>query len=177
MRWVNFVFGGICVVATIVPLFVGGAHGARGLGDEAFTGWPSSFEGHRLVRYDLSAREAAFAEAFPGKVGLFGSDGEAGIGERRVILRWVQVPTRRLHSSADCLRATGYAIEPGKILRDGGGRRWATFRARKDGSVMDVRERIYSAATGEEWTDVSAWFWAAAMGRTEGPWWGVTVVE
>ncbi|MEM7147603.1 MAG: hypothetical protein AAF591_20990 [Verrucomicrobiota bacterium] len=177
MRWVEVIFAGVCVTAGVVPFFVGGAHGARGLGDDAFTGWPESFEGRNLVQYDLSEREAAFAESFPGKVGLFGSDGEAGMGEKRVIMRWVQVPTRRLHSSGDCLRAMGYAIEPGKIMRDGRGQRWATFLARKDGSVMKVRERFYTAKGGEEWTDVSAWFWAAAMGRTEGPWWGVTVVE
>lgn len=64
-----------------------------------------------------------------------------------VVLRWVSRPTRMLHSSADCFRARGLTFQ---------------------GS-----ERIYDA-DGHCFDDVSQWFWAAALGRSHGPWLAVT---
>jgi hypothetical protein len=47
--------------------------------------------------------------------------------------------------------------------------------ATRNGRTMRVRERIYDDA-GHNWTDVSAWYWAALFGG-DGPWWAVTVAE
>ncbi len=57
-----------------------------------------------------------------------------------------------------------------KMMQDEEGRRWACFLARKGGNVLRVRERICAAEGDGAWTDVSAWFWAAALGKSEGPW-------
>ena len=53
----------------------------------------------------------------------------------------------------------------------------AAFRAwSPDGEALEVRERI-TDTNGRGWTDVSEWYWNAIGGKTEGPWWAVTVLE
>jgi hypothetical protein len=37
-----------------------------------------------------------------------------------------------------------------------------------------VRE-VIADSHGNRWTDVSAWYWAAVRGETQGPWWAITV--
>src|SRR5262245_4519810 len=76
-----------------------------------FPGWPGHYEGRALVELPLTAREAAFTQDFPGRVGRF-SD-----GQREIIIRWLGAPTRKLHSAADCFRGSGYAITPIEIGR------------------------------------------------------------
>jgi hypothetical protein len=39
-----------------------------------------------------------------------------------------------------------------------------------------VYERIYDVA-GNSWSDVSAWYWAALLGKSAGPWWSVVIAE
>ena len=39
-----------------------------------------------------------------------------------------------------------------------------------------VREAV-TDGRGGQWTDVSAWYWSALMGRSEGPWWAFTLAE
>ncbi len=136
----------------------------------AFPGWPASFEGRALVPLVASEREARFAAGFPGRVVAF-SD-----GERTVVLRWVSAETRKLHPALHCLRGLGYAVQPGPVWRDASGQCWGTIRAERAGRTLQVRERIADGA-GSEWTDVSAWWWDAWRGRSEGPWWAVTVLE
>jgi hypothetical protein len=49
-----------------------------------------------------------------------------------------------------------------------------------NGESLRVLERIYSSSenqTGQDWTDVSTWYWQALLGKTGGPWWSVTVTE
>jgi hypothetical protein len=41
---------------------------------------------------------------------------------------------------------------------------------------MQVCERIYDQA-GASWTDVSSWYWDAALGRSQGPWMAVAVAD
>ena len=39
-----------------------------------------------------------------------------------------------------------------------------------------MREAI-TDGTASRWTDVSQWYWEALLGRTQGPWWAITVAE
>lgn len=101
-----------------------------------FPGWPRQMAGRPLQLLE----EVAVA-GFPGRIGRFECGGET------LVLRWVNRPTRMLHSSADCFRASGLP-----------------FRG---------SERIFDA-DGHCYNDVSQWFWSAALGRSRGPWLAVT---
>ena len=70
----------------------------------------------------------------------------------------------------------GYTITPQPAIRDLEGKCWSCFLATQREHRLLIRERI-ADAKGNEWTDVSAWFWSVALGRTEGPWLSVTIVE
>lgn len=131
--------------------------------------WPHAFDGRPLRPLALSPVEQRFANAFPGAIGRF-SD-----GERLLVLRAVQRPTRMLHPAADCYRGLGYAIAAARLERDAEQRLWRCFEAKRDGQALRVCERIEDAR-GDAYTDTSAWFWAAALGRSSGPWQAVTTV-
>lgn len=131
--------------------------------------WPQRFDGRLLRPLALSAVEQRFASAFPGAIGRF-SD-----GERLLVLRDVQRPTRMLHPATDCYRGLGYAIADARLERDDRQRLWRCFEARRGGQRLRVCERIEDAQ-GLAFTDTSAWFWAAALGRSTGPWQAVTTV-
>lgn len=136
----------------------------------AFPGWPARFEGRGLTMRTLSSHETAFAKNFPGRLGVF--DDDQG---RRIILRWVTAATRKLHSSADCLRATGYAVA---ALPPTPPDPWRRYAAERSGQRFAVREQIYPAADPARiWTDVSAWFWSASRHPEAGPWWAITVID
>lgn len=133
----------------------------------AFPGWPSEFEGKSLVELPLSAREQGFVADFPGEVGRF-SD-----GDREIIIRWIEKESRKLHPAADCFKGAGYEVTPLPIQKDGAGQTWGCFAAQRDLKNLSVCEQIRDQ-TGQTWSDVSSWFWAAFLGRTSGPWWAVT---
>ena len=157
----------ICLCAALAPL-------ARGfLGeppvDTAFPGWPTHFAGRPLTMQPLTPLEDSLQKEFPGRVGRF-SD-----GQREIILRWVTQETRKLHASSDCFKANGYRIEALPIKREGEAL-WSRFTATRGKVRLEVAERIY-APGGGQWSDVSAWYWAAQLGRTQGPWWAVTVAS
>ena len=60
------------------------------------------------------------------------------------------------HASADCLRAQGLTpLQSGPRYQAGG---W------------DIEER-------RRYDDVSAWYWAAHLGRTRGPWTALTIAR
>jgi len=101
-----------------------------------FPGWPEKWAGR-----PLELLEEVDVPGFPGRIGRFQA------GEESVILRWVNRPTRLLHSSADCFRARGLTFEGTETIFD---------------------------ADGHGFSDVSEWYWSAALGRSRGPWLGVT---
>jgi hypothetical protein len=160
-----------CVLAAVVPL-LGSRAGTRN-SLASFPGWPHELAGRALTELPLTERERRFAEDFPGRIARFTD------GEREVIVRWVTQPTRTLHSAADCFRGIGYAIEPRPLRVDSAQERWGSFTAVRDTERLRVYERIYAApgASDGNWSDVSSWYWAALFGRTQGPWWAVTVAE
>lgn len=132
--------------------------------------WTESFEGRRLTRLPLSQREQRFHRNFPGRVARFTD------GERELVVRWVAEETRRLHPAADCLRGAGYTVTPLPQHVDDEGNAWSCVEAVRKGERLCVRERVHDL-DGGSWADVSAWYWAARLGNTQGPWWAVTVAE
>jgi len=139
--------------------------------------WPHEWEGRALRPLALTEVEQRFAARFPGAIARF-SD-----GERVLVLLRVTEPTRMLHPAADCFRGLGYRIERTQLERDTHARLWRCFEAQgRDGQRLRVCERIEpvesaNQAAGEAFVDASSWFWAAALGRSRGPWQAVTVVE
>ena len=135
------------------------------------TEWPSAWEGEALRPLALSTVEQRFATQFPGRIGRFESIDAVWV------LRDVTRPTRALHPAADCFRALGYRIDAARLESDGRSRLWRCFVAvRADGTPLRVCERIVDAHE-QAFTDTSAWFWAATLGRSVGPWRAVTRVE
>lgn len=136
----------------------------------SFPGWPARLIGAEVHELELSPREAHFAKDFPGKVAKF-SD-----GQRDFIVRWITKESRKLHPAADCMRGAGYSIQPLPIRKDAQGKQWGCASARRGTLQLRVCEQIEDQA-GHSWSDVSAWFWAAFLRRSEGPWWSVTLIE
>jgi hypothetical protein len=84
-------------------------------------------------------------------------------------MRWVTQPTRRLHPAEDCYRGLGYSIGASRIVTDNSGTRWRCFAARRKQDGREVCEQLQDME-GRRWTDVSAWYWAAVLERSPGPW-------
>jgi hypothetical protein len=157
----------ICLLAALAP-FAKGIGGAAPVA-EPFPGWPTRFENRPLIALSLTPLEETLQKDFPGRVGRFTD------GRREIILRWVTQETRKLHASSDCFKANGYRVEP-LAIKSVGNERWSTFSATRGKLRLEVAERIH-ATDGGQWSDVSAWYWAAQLGRTQGPWWAVTVAS
>jgi hypothetical protein len=156
------------LAAAVVPL-LGGANEASTT-NPGFPGWPPQYEGRPLTELPLTPRENSFVRDFPGRVGRF-SD-----GRREIIMRWVDAPTRRLHSAADCFRGIGYSIAPMPVRRDASGAAMSCFRAGHGSDAIAVCEMIRDER-GSVWPDVSAWYWNAMFGAGPGPWWSFVVAE
>lgn len=129
--------------------------------------WPTHFRDQPLTQVPLGELEARFARRFPGAIARFTD------GRQILIVRQVTRPTRQLHPAEDCFRAAGYRLERSQPMADDSGERWTCFVGEREGRRVNVCERIHDGGTGQ-WTDTSAWFWAAQYGG--GPWWAITVV-
>lgn len=165
---VPIAFLAACIVAALVPWLYSGPsrdHLVRG-----FPGWPSDFEGRPLKPVQLTKAEERFQSVFPGRIAKFTD------GKRVIVMRWVVQETRKLHPASDCYRGSGYEVSPLPIRIDNHGNLWGAKQARRGNETLRISERIFDGA-GLGWTDVSAWYWAAFLGNTHGPWWAVTVVE
>ncbi|CAN5879009.1 hypothetical protein BH11PSE13_BH11PSE13_14080 [soil metagenome] len=148
----------------------------------AFHEWPREWDGVPLRPLALSEVEHRFADRFPGAIARMTD------GEQMFVLRQVEAPTRMLHPAADCYRALGYRIAQARLERDAQERLWRCFNATRNpsssasgassqqGQTLRVCERIVDAA-GASFTDTSAWYWAAASGRSTGPWEAMTVAR
>jgi len=156
----------LCLAAGVVPMT--GRSNEKPLA--GFPGWPAEWEGRPLLALPLSETEAQWSRNFPGQVGKF-SD-----GRRELLIRWVTRGTRQLHSSTDCFRGLGYSLTTEPAMVDLQGRRWSCFTAVLGDRRFLLRERI-ADEHGNQWTDVSAWFWSVVLGQSSGPWWAVAVVE
>ena len=161
---------GICTLAALIPMFPLRSKSHVAIPRVAFSEWPAHFEGQALRPLPLTERELRFGEDFPGQIGRFTD------GRREVIIRWVSEATRRLHPASDCFEGIGFSIRPLPLHVDKDGSRWSSFIAVRGKERLRVRERIYTD-TGESWTDVSSWYWAAVQETSAGPWWAITVAE
>jgi hypothetical protein len=159
----------LLVVAAVLPLLPAAPPAPRHAAPAAE--WPAEWEGRVLRPLASSAVEQRFAQRFPGAIGRFTD------GERVLVLRRVDAPTRMLHPAADCFRGIGRRIEAIRLEQDAEGRLWRRFDAvAADGERLHVAERIVGS-DGTAFVDASAWFWSALAGRSAGPWLAVTVVE
>lgn len=157
-----------CVVAGLTPLLPLGEK-PKSLA-HPFPGWPTEFAAQPLRPLPLNQGELRFENEFPGRIGKFTD------GTRELAMRWVTAPTRMLHPASDCLQGLGYRVTPQPLFVDEAGQRWGCVVAVRGEQTIRVRERIHDSA-GNAWTDVSSWYWAAALGQTVGPWWAITVAE
>lgn len=158
-----------CAVAALLPFFSARTESSGSVGAVAFPGWPTEFEGKTLTPLPLTEIEQLFNADFPGKIGRFTD------GKREFIVRWVTEGTRKLHPASDCFQGLGYSVKPLAMHRDAKGSLWSSFEATKGSDRLRVYERIHSDS-GETWTDVSAWYWAALQ-HGEGSWWAITIAE
>ena len=161
----------VCAAAALMP-FLSAHSEQRSLNTSTvvFPGWPDQFEGRTLTALPLTALEQRFTTDFPGRIGRFTD------GKREIVIRWVTEATRKLHPASDCFQGIGYSVKPLAVHRDNNGLLWASFAATKGNDRLRVYERIHSES-GDSWTDVSAWFWAAFRQEGSGSWWAITIAE
>lgn len=171
-----------CATAALLP-FCSWATLAGGIGSQSSTvsgsqvaigdnqtNWPTVYEGEKLRPVPLSGSEEEFARNFPGKIAVFQTD------KQTIIFRRVNQATRQLHPAADCYRASGFKITNLPRQTDQAGINWNVLDAQKGTRRLEVRERIFDDK-GQNYTDVSHWYWAAFWGQTKGPWWSITTVS
>jgi len=168
--FVEAIFFSACFFAALRP-WVGG-HASEPVDAIAggFPGWTVLTELSQTNPRALSPRDAGFARQFPGKISAFDD------GTYTWVARWIAQPTRKLHPAADCLRASGYVVHPEPIFAGNGGDHWGVVSAVRGPEKLTVRERIVDR-DGGEFTDVSAWYWAAVLEKSRGPWWCLTRID
>ncbi len=172
-RFPQAAFVSLCMLAAVITVFhrVQGP-GSQLPGDELSFEWPSEFEGCPLSRLELTPEESKFAVSFPGHVGKF-SD-----GQREILYRYVNRPTRQLHPSSDCFKGSNFRITPLPAVRDRYGRVWSRFSASRDEKLLEVREIVVDANDNHKtWSDISAWYWSAVAAPRDSIWVAITVVK
>jgi hypothetical protein len=169
MRRGSLFYIAVCATAALLPFLAARSESSTSTGAVAFPGWPAEFQGKPLTALPMTELEQRFNSDFPGKINRFTD------GKREIIIRWVTEATRKLHPSSDCFQGLGYTVKPLPVHRDERGSLWSSFTAAKGNDRLHVYERIHSDS-GETWTDVSAWYWAAL--RTDSKsWWAITIAE
>lgn len=108
----------------------------------------------------LIASEQRLLQAFPGAVARYRA------GDTLWLVRQARGATRRLHATAECLRASGWAVSqrPGDEAagqRAGG---WASYRATRGEQSLRFEERV-RCEDGRVFADVGAAFWHALFAR------------
>ncbi len=153
----------------VLPLIVGRSDAGSDTRSAAdLAELPREWNARPLRPLALGAVEARFASHFPGRI--------ARLTDEQSVIVWrdVAVPTRMLHPAVDCYRGLGYRIADARLERDAGGLLWRSFVATRGSLRVQVAERIVGR-DGSAFTDASAWFWAARLGRSQGPWQAITV--
>ena len=154
-------------LATVAPLL---PRTATPMQSGEFGGWPRTFDGAPLEPMPAGPQDEWFARDFPGKVARFAS------GDKQVVIRWVNAPTRRLHPASHCFTGAGYQWSPLSMDRSADGALMSCFSARKPGEALRVCEQL-RGARGARWPDVSSWYWSALAAPAGSTWWSYVVVE
>jgi hypothetical protein len=163
MRMIFFAVAALCAAAApLVP--------NRAVEVAPQAPWPTHFDGKPLTRLPPSANDKVFTSGFPGHIAHF-SD-----GTRHILLRQVSTASRSLHPSADCYRAMGFAITPLPIAKAPDGQSRACFTAKNGAEHFKVCEEVRDA-NGVSYSEISAWYWPALFGSSQGPWTAATIVE
>jgi hypothetical protein len=137
--------------------------------------WPTQWHGQPLQPLAMSAVEHRFAAQFPGRIARF-----ALADASELVLRDVNRPTRMLHPAADCWRGIGWRIDTTRLENDADSLLWRCFEATRPSANGSQRVRVCERivdAQGNAFTDTSAWFWAASLNQSAGPWRAITRVE
>lgn len=153
-----------CAIAAIIPFFT-----RQNSPVKEKEQWPTTYEGQKLRPIPLTGSELQFARNFPGSIAVFHTD------KQTIIIRRVRQATRQLHPAADCYRASGFRITNLHRETDETGMAWNALLAQKSTRQLQVRERIYDE-NGQNYSEVSQWYWAALWGQSKGPWVSVTTV-
>jgi exosortase/archaeosortase family protein len=171
--WMGWVSVGVAV------LVFGGVLGNRARGSladatagnalEGDAGWPEFFEGAPLVPVGKSERLGDMVGGLAGETRVFAQSG------RMVLLRRLRAASRTVHPVADCFRAWGFRVSGPRLVKDDRGAFWSEFEAERGADFWRVRER-WRDERGHQWTDVSAWWWAAQKAEAGGPWWAEAVL-
>lgn len=132
--------------------------------------WPTHFDGKSLSPLPPAAADRYFENGFPGHVARF-SD-----GRRQIVLRQVNAATRKLHPARDCFQALGYTIDNPAMERTDALEARSCFDAVKNGTTLRICE-VVTDAKGNSYPEISAWYWPALTGQSNGPWLAATIVE
>jgi hypothetical protein len=160
----------MCAVWNLAQVWTTQANELALMPSRVSTELPAQWQGLPLRPLALSDMERRFAQRFPGTVARMTD------GERVLVLRTVRQPTRMLHPAADCYKGLGYQISAEKLETTAGQGLWRCFTAQRAGRQVRVCEQIEDA-TGQTFTDASAWYWAAVAGQSTGPWRATTVAR
>lgn len=158
------------LLAALMPFLAdhGDRRGAEGR--TPFPGWPTTFRGEPLSPTSPQPEDSLLALRLPGRLQRFET------AEYTVVISWVTEPTPDLHSAAICFRGAGYDVVPASAVLDDDGGVWTRFNASRGAIEVKVEEQIRDEH-GRTWSDLAAWWWAASLGRTEGPWWRTLAVK
>ena len=151
--------------------------------------WPQQWQGQPLRPLALGPVEQRFADQFPGQLARLTN------GQDVLVWRHVDRPTRMLHPAPDCYRALGYRVHGEHLaplapptplaqtnritltVRAATPKGlWRCFMAEKNGQRLRVCEQLQDAS-GQVFTDTSAWYWSASLGQSKGPWQSITVAQ
>jgi hypothetical protein len=125
--------------------------------------WPRMWDGRPLRPLAMSPVEQRFASRFPGSMVRMTD------GQQVLVLRHVTQPTRMLHPAADCYRGLGYRIQNTQLEHNRDQQLQRCFVADNGTQRLRVCEQI-TDAQGQVFTDTSAWYWAALLQHSTGPW-------
>jgi hypothetical protein len=128
----------------------------------------TQFEGQALRPVAQEPLDARFAKGSNAHLQRYASE------DSQLLVRTVHTVSRSLHPAADCYRGMGYSLSEIQLHKREG-LVWRCFIASKGERKERVCERIESLADASSYTDTSAWFWAAALGRSQGPWRALTL--
>ncbi|MGL4575050.1 MAG: hypothetical protein ACRCV9_09695 [Burkholderiaceae bacterium] len=167
---VKAIFGAAMIGCAVLQLaHVGAAHETPHTA-QAAPEWPTAWDGKPLRPLAFGGVEQRFANRFPGSITRMTD------GQQVLVLRHVNAPTRMLHPAADCYRGLGYRVESQQLERDRDQQLRRCFIADNGTNRLRVCEQI-TDSQGQVFTDTSAWYWAATMRQSTGPWRAVTSAQ